>query len=247
VRSVGSGGPRVRQKLECSAGRMCDTRRMNGSGVGRALSRGVSIGSALWLAGGLSGCASQQASAQALTIAGAAAVMVGASMASDTQCANAGDVGGPAVYCAPSKSSGARHAGTALAAAGVGVAAAGYALMPRGPDRLQAAPASAAGSSYRLIRATPSPGSAEGSTDGSEAVPPESRCPSSGNASPGASAEAAPPSECSALGSEEAVAAPAPPEVIAPARSAAPEAAEPKRAQPGTGDAAPIGPGSELR
>jgi hypothetical protein len=209
------------------------------------LGRGVAIGwSVLWLAGGSSGCATQQASAQALTIAGAAAVMVGASMASDTQCASAGDVGGPSVYCAPSSSREVRHAGTALAVAGVGAAAAGYALMPRGPDRVQVAPAVAAGSSYRLIRATPAPGPS--SAEGSEAASPEERCASSGNASPGASTGAAEPSECSPLSSEEAVAAPAPPDVVAPPPGAAPETVEPKGDRVETGNAGPRRPGSEL-
>ncbi len=83
----------------------------------------------------LSGCATQKDTSKALSVAGAAAVIVGATMASSTQCYDAlPATGGGNANCAPSLSRGARQAGTALAAAGAGVAAAGYALEPKGPD-----------------------------------------------------------------------------------------------------------------
>ncbi|HEU4577620.1 MAG TPA: hypothetical protein VFS67_05165 [Polyangiaceae bacterium] len=102
-----------------------------------------------------SGCATQQSTAQALTIAGAAAVLVGASLAADDNCS--ASLEGVGAYCSPGLSKGTRRAGTAMAVAGVGVAAAGYALQPRGPDRRSApAPAPRAPAEpYRLIRATP--------------------------------------------------------------------------------------------
>jgi hypothetical protein len=103
-----------------------------------------------------SGCATQQSTAQALTIAGAAAVLVGASLAADNNC-YASPEGGPATYCSSGLSKGTRRAGTGLALAGVGAAAAGYALQPKGPDRrsLPAPAPRAPTEPYRLIRTTP--------------------------------------------------------------------------------------------
>ena len=100
------------------------------------------------------GCATQQATSQAMTIGGAAAVIIGASMAADRKCVDdtpeGGGVGG---FCSSGLSSGGRKAGTAIAIAGAGLAAAGYALEPKGPDRIAGAnslppPAGP----YRLIR-----------------------------------------------------------------------------------------------
>jgi hypothetical protein len=99
------------------------------------------------------GCATQESTAQALAIAGTAAVIVGASMAADGGCYAAAEEG-PAAYCSSGLSKSTRQAGTAVAVAGVGVAAAGYALQPKGPDRLhRPAPAPRAPTQpYRLIR-----------------------------------------------------------------------------------------------
>lgn len=111
----------------------------------------VGVGSASAL-----GCATQQDTAQALAIAGTAAVIIGASMAADNgQCY--AEAGGGAAYCSPGLSKAARHAGTATAVAGAGVAAAGYALQPKGPDvnRHPHTAVAAPTSPYRLIRKTP--------------------------------------------------------------------------------------------
>ena len=107
-----------------------------------------------------SGCATQQSTAQALTIAGAAAVLVGASLAADNNCYASAE-GAAGAYCSPGLSKGTRRAGTAVALAGVGVAAAGYALQPKGPDRrsLPAPAPRAPTEPYRLIR-TSAPGTA---------------------------------------------------------------------------------------
>jgi hypothetical protein len=115
-------------------------------------------------AGILPGCASQQTTAQALTVVGAAAVMVGASLASDDQCYDGGSGSeGPMVYCSPSLSRSGRKVATGVAAAGVGLAAAGYALTPKGPDQFHRPPAAPVpGSQYRLIRATPEEGTPAG-------------------------------------------------------------------------------------
>ena len=88
---------------------------------------------ALGVGATLTGCATQYQTAQALTIAGAAAVVIGASMAADQQCYALGPEGA-AGYCGSGWSKGARDAGKGVALAGVGLAAAGYALMPKGPD-----------------------------------------------------------------------------------------------------------------
>lgn len=107
----------------------------------------------------LAGCATQQATAQALTVAGAAALVLGASMAADEHChlAGPGD-GGVTGYCAAGLSQGARNVGKGLAVAGVGLAATGYALTPKGPDRsLPAAAPRAPAAPYRLIRHAPPP------------------------------------------------------------------------------------------
>jgi len=106
---------------------MCDTHRMR---PGRAQ---------VWFAGlvlasGSAGCATQSSAAQALAIVGTAAVIVGAAMADGSDCyQDPQGTSGPEVYCSPGLSKGARKAGTAIAAAGVGAAAAGYALQPKGP------------------------------------------------------------------------------------------------------------------
>jgi hypothetical protein len=120
-----------------------------------------------FLAGGvLTGCATQRATSQALTIVGAAAVVVGASMAAgDGHCYDSGSPGSPLVHCSPGLSKGARQAGTATAVVGAGLAAAGYALEPKGPDTLQPAQPSAApvaGSPYRLVRPPPAPEASSG-------------------------------------------------------------------------------------
>jgi len=100
-----------------------------------------------------SGCATQESTAQALAIAGTAAVIVGASLAADGNCYDPAETAGT-VYCSSGLSKGTRKAGTAVALAGVGVAAAGYALQPKGPDRLRRpAPAPRAPTQpYRLVR-----------------------------------------------------------------------------------------------
>jgi hypothetical protein len=102
-----------------------------------------------------SGCASQQSTAQALAIAGTAAVIVGASLALDDDCETieAGGFG----YCSSGLSQGARQAGAAVAFAGLGAAAVGYALQPKGPDltRRPAPAPLAPNQRYRLIRTTP--------------------------------------------------------------------------------------------
>jgi hypothetical protein len=124
-----------------------------------------------------SGCATQQSTAQALTIAGAAAVLVGASLAADNNC-YASMEGAAGTYCSSGVSTGTRRAGTAVALAGVGVAAAGYALQPKGPDRrsLPAPAPRAPTEPYRLIRssasAAPRPGAvAQEDPDPSEPEP----------------------------------------------------------------------------
>lgn len=93
---------------------------------------GLCLAGSVWLGG----CATRQGTAQAMTVAGAAAVIVGASLAADNACAGATDDGGAFVHCSSRVSPGVRRAGTAMAIAGAGVAAAGYALQPKGPDRL---------------------------------------------------------------------------------------------------------------
>jgi hypothetical protein len=125
------------------------------SGVPGILFAGV-LGGSILGGGVLGGCATQSATSQALTIVGAAAVVVGASMAAgDGHCQDSGSPGSPLVHCSPGLSKGARQAGTATAVVGAGLAAAGYALEPKGPDTLQPAQPSAApvpGSPYRLVR-----------------------------------------------------------------------------------------------
>ncbi len=103
-----------------------------------------------------SGCATQQSAAQALTVAGAAAVLVGASLAADNNCYASAE-GAAGAHCSPGLSKGTRQAGTAVALAGVGVAAAGYAMQSKGPDqRSLPAPAPRAPTApYRLVRTTP--------------------------------------------------------------------------------------------
>jgi hypothetical protein len=108
----------------------------------------------------LGGCATQSATSQALTVGGAAAVVVGASLASDAQCFDLGPGQGGSGYCAPGPSRGGRQAGTALAVAGAGVAAAGYALAPKGldiklPARTKQAPSTP--TTFHLVRREPLP------------------------------------------------------------------------------------------
>jgi hypothetical protein len=124
---------------------MCDNRAVTSPGV-----KGLVV---LGVGAVLTGCATQHQTAQALTIVGAAAVVVGASMAADQQC-YAGGPEGAAGYCGPGWSKGARNAGTGVAVAGVGLAAAGYALMPKGPDvSLPPAPVGPVSAApYRLVR-----------------------------------------------------------------------------------------------
>jgi len=158
-----------------------------------------------------SGCATQASTAQALTVAGAAAVLVGASLAADNNCYASAE-GGPSSYCSPGLSKSTRHAGTALALAGVGAAAAGYALQPKGPDRRSLpAPAPLAPTQpYRLIRATPA------QEDPSDPEPSE---PSDPEPSDPSDPEPSDPSEPIGLGT-------APPMAPAPA---APTPAQPAR------------------
>lgn len=171
--------------------------------------RGVRIVAfGVWVA--LTGCATQQATSQAMTIGGAAAVVLGASMAADEQCYAAGPgEGGVQSYCSPGLGPGARTAAKGLAVAGVGLAAAGYALKPKGPDRLQRVPGDpdlAPASPYRLIRPEPAPEGASESPPSEEAsaapqqtvsAPPEAPCRpnGSGGSTTGGAAEgcAAPP------------------------------------------------------
>ena len=112
----------------------------------------------LVLASSSAGCATQSSTAQALAIVGTAAVIVGAAMADGDDCyQDPQGTSGPEVYCSPGLSKGARKAGTAIAVAGVGAAAAGYALQPKGPDRRSTAASAprAPTQPYRLIRQTP--------------------------------------------------------------------------------------------
>ncbi len=75
---------------------------------------------------GALGCATQQGTSQAMTIAGAAAVVVGASMAANNRCQDVTpEGGGPAAFCSSGLSRGARNAGTGVAVAGAALAAAG--------------------------------------------------------------------------------------------------------------------------
>jgi hypothetical protein len=123
---------------------------LNGWVVRALLLSGVGLGFLGW------GCASQQSTAQALAIAGTAAVIVGVSLAADGSCETieAGAFG----YCSSGPSKSTRQAGTALGFAGLGAAAVGYALQPKGPD-LTRRPAPAPlppNQRYRLIRTAPS-------------------------------------------------------------------------------------------
>ena len=183
---------------------MCDTHAMR---PGRAQVWLVG----LVLASGSAGCATQSSTAQALAIVGTAAVIVGAAMADGDDCyQDPQGSSGPEVYCSPGLSKGARKAGTAIAAAGVGAAAAGYALQPKGPDRRsQAATAPRAPTQpYRLIRQTPpepepappevtAPGAATASsapavTNSAEASSPEPTDPAASSPAPN-SPDPAPP------------------------------------------------------
>jgi hypothetical protein len=201
---------------------MCDNRTM-------AWLRGfVAVG----VSAGLSGCASQHQTAQALTIVGAAAVVVGASMASDEQCYETGPgEGGGNGYCSAGYSKATRNTGKGLAAAGVGLAAAGYAMTPKGPDRTRAvsrAPVDPV-SPYRLIRRDPPP---EQAAAAPEAAP----------AGAGASAE---PVVCGAEGAAGGASCTAPAPVTAPSAPARSEAAPAPSAEPPS--AAPAAPGRAER
>jgi hypothetical protein len=147
---------------------MCDT-------LGMVPRRQSARALLLGVASALPGCATQHHTAQALTIAGAAAVVVGASLAADEQCYDAGPgEGGVQAYCAPGLSKGARTAGKGLAVAGVGLAAAGYALKPKGPDRWQRPapdPDAVPASPYRLVRPEPAPAAAPAAEAAPEALP----------------------------------------------------------------------------
>lgn len=162
----------------------------------------------LLLASSSVGCATQSSTAQALAIVGTAAVIVGASMADGDDCyQDPQGSSGPEVYCSPGLSKGARKAGTALAVAGVGTVAAGYALQPNGPDRrTRAATAPRAPTQpYRLIRqAPPEP----------EPAPPPASTPSEPAASEPAASEAA--ASEPAAPSQPAPSSPEPPSTIAP-------------------------------
>jgi hypothetical protein len=144
-----------------------------------------------------SGCANRSASATALTAVGAAAVIVGASLAADNDCNHSPNAAGPP-HCSPGLSKSTRNAGTALAVAGVGAAAAGYALQPKGPDQLGAAPAPRAPTQpYRLIRRAPPAPAAE------PAVPEVASPAPAPEASTGATTEPAPTSAPAAPHVEE--------------------------------------------
>jgi hypothetical protein len=163
---------------------------------------------AVGVGAGFLGCASQQQTAQALTVVGAAAVVVGASMASDEECYGAPGEGGGNAYCSPGYGKATRNAGTGLAAAGVGLAAAGYAMTPKGPDRTQSlsrAPVDPA-SPYRLIRRDPPPEEATVAPAGSsEGLAPSAAVPTAPEECAGEGAPAAGSASC------KAPTAPAPP------------------------------------
>jgi hypothetical protein len=191
---------------------MCDNRVMT---VGWLTGMASGVGILLTLS-----CATQQQTAQALTIAGAAAVLVGASMAADEQCQAASP--GEAGYCPPGFSEGTRNVGKGLAVAGVGAAAAGYALTPKGPDRRQgvSAAAVAPGSPYRLVRAAP----AEPTVPAPSGVVPEA---------PAGAAGACAVSNASTSGAESGGAVSGcsvPPAAPVPAEAAPPEASNPSQA-----------------
>jgi hypothetical protein len=203
----------------------------------------VAVGVNLLLGSGLLGCASQQQTAQALTIAGAAAVIVGASMAADEQCYDAapGEGGGNG-YCTHGYGKSTRNAGKGLAAAGVGLAAAGYAMTPKGPDRMRgpAVIPSEPVSPYRLIRRDPPPeeaASAESAGVRSESAP-------SAGISPDQAECRGDGASPSVVGSPSCGAAPAPP--AATPASPPPPREPPPAASPSTptppANAAPVAP-----
>lgn len=179
------------------------------------------------------GCATQQATSQAMTIAGAAAVVVGASMAANNRCHDVTpEGGGPGAFCSSGLSRGARNVGTGVAVAGAALAAAGYALQPKGPDRLQgganALPAPAW--PYRLAR--PAPAVAGPPAAPAEPAAVEQGCPArdvkpASEAAPG-DVEEAPAEDASQPNAGPPCAAP--PDETAP--SAAPELSPP--AEPAT-------------
>ncbi len=148
----------------CAAPEACNNGRVQHRRARRWVSSGLGLMGLAGVAGPLSGCATQRATSQALTVGGAAAVAVGASLASSTQCYDAAlGQGGGAFTCASGGGRGARQAGTALALAGVGAAAAGYALEPKGPDvaRRPGRAAPAAFTLSRLPRRDPDPAAFE--------------------------------------------------------------------------------------
>jgi hypothetical protein len=182
--------------MACSPTGVCDNQSMMAG-----LLRGAGV---ILAVVGVGGCATQHGTSQALTVAGAAAVVVGASMAADEQCYGSPSGGAALVDCAANTSTGVRNTGKAIAVAGVGLAAAGYALKPKGPDNLQRVrsdPDAAPASPYRLIRRDPqpeslpeptpeppseaAPGGAEGAAEGDVAAPgPESAPPAANPGDP---------------------------------------------------------------
>ncbi len=154
---------------------------------------GARGGLALGVGGLLLACATQNATSQAMTIAGAAAVVLGASMAADGNCYASGE-GSAGVYCSPGLSRGARRTGTGIAVAGAALAGVGYALKPKGPDRMQSlqAPPPSTSSPYRLVRPAP-PAPVEGcrspasASEGAAPDPEDPACPTPAATSPGPS------------------------------------------------------------
>jgi hypothetical protein len=208
---------------------MCDNQGMLARALGAGAAQVVS-GSSIATALLLGGCATQQQTAQALTIAGAAAVIVGASMAADSDCYNPGE-GAVEPYCNPRLSKGARNVGKGVAVAGVGLAAAGYALTPRGPDRMRQArsdPPVASSSPYRLIRHEPPPEATApnpadpnpADPDPADAVPPDAVPPGAEPVVLEPPAACRPEGSAAPAGEPCTVQQPAPP--VAPASGAAP-------------------------
>ena len=159
---------------------------------------------AAWL---LAGCATQKDTSRTLSIAGTAAVVAGATMASDTRCYDGGFAvgGGGNLNCAPSLGRGARQAGTAIAVAGAGLAAAGYALEPKGPDARKRSARSTPAPAYvrpRLVRREPDP------TPAPELAPPAVQTPPTAETPAGEAATGEPSDRCRPAGSTPGLAAP---------------------------------------
>jgi hypothetical protein len=226
VRCHNGGDPRC-CFAACRARRMWDTHHMRPGRV-RVWFAG------LVLASGSAGCATQSSTAQALAIAGTAAVIVGAAMASGGDCYQDPQGSyGPEVYCSPGLSKGARKAGTAIAAAGVGAAAAGYALQPKGPDRRNKAATAprAPTQPYRLIRQTPPQPEPEPEVAAGAAP---------ANAAPANAAAVSSPAPNSAAASSPSASSPSAPSPSAPSPSApSPSALSPAPTLPGSAQPAP--------